>query len=205
MKLFVEGGGDAGDLQTACRKGFTAFITKAGITRRPRVVACGSRQNAYESFRTAVEKGEAAMLLVDSEAPIAAEHQAGPADDWHPWRHLKARPGDGWDLPAGAKDRHCQLMVECMESWFIADAGSLAAYFGQGFAPNALPRRRDSEAISKATIFGALAEATKACKTKAAYGKGAHSFEILARIDPAPVMAASPWARRFIDALRILP
>ncbi len=205
MKLFVEGGGDARDLQTACRKGFTAFITSAGITRRPRVVACGNRRNAYESFRTAVEKGEAAMLLVDSEAPVAAEYQTGPPDDWHPWRHLKARPGDGWDTPVGAEDRHCHLMVECMESWFIADVGSLAAYFGQGFALHALPKHPDREGISKATILSALKGATKACKTKAAYDKGAHSFEILARIDPAPVMAALPWARRFIDALRNSP
>jgi len=58
-------------LRTACREGFTNFITKAGIQRRPRVVACGGRRDAYESFCTAVAQGEAAMLLVDSEAAVA--------------------------------------------------------------------------------------------------------------------------------------
>lgn len=204
MTLYVEGGG-AGALKTECRKGFCAFLRRAGVRPEPRIVACGTRRHAYERFCLAVAAGDTAYLLVDSEAPVATEHQAGSPDDGHPWRHLKARPGDGWDVPAGAEGWHCHLMVECMESWFVADASALATYFGQGFAPNALPKRRDVEAISKPTIFGALSTATKACKTKAPYGKGAHSFEILARIDPVSVQAASPWARRFIDALRTAP
>jgi hypothetical protein len=40
------------------------------------------------------------------------------------------------------------------------------------------------------------------CKTKAEYGKGEHAFKLLASIDPAKVMAASPWARRFVDELK---
>lgn len=39
-------------------------------------------------------------------------------------------------------------------------------------------------------------------KSKAEYGKGEHSFPLLARIDPATVMAASPWAKRFVDELK---
>lgn len=201
MTLYVEGGG-VGALKTECRRGFREFLRRAGLRQEPRIVACGTRRHAYDRFCLAVAAGDTAYLLVDSEAPVGAEHQAGTPENWHPWRHLKARPGDGWDAPAMAEDRHCHLMVECMENWFIADAGCLAAYFGQGFAPNALPRRRNIEAISKAAVFAALARATKACKTKTPYGKGTHSFEILARIDPAHVMAASPWAGRFIEALR---
>ena len=201
MTLYVEGGGAAA-LKTECRKGFRAFLQRAGVRREPKIVACGTRRHAYERFCLALSAGDTAYLLVDSEAPVMAAHQAGPPDTWHPWGHLKARPGDGWDKPSGAEDRHCHLMVECMETWFIADAGTLATYFGQGFAPNALPRRHDVEAIAKVTIFGTLSAATRACKTKAHYGKGAHSFEILARIDPAKVTSASPWAGRFIAALR---
>ena len=62
MKLFVEGGGDVRDLQAACRRGFTDFITKAGIARRPRVIACGNRRNAFEQFCKAAREGEPAML-----------------------------------------------------------------------------------------------------------------------------------------------
>ena len=204
MTLYVEGGG-VGALRTECRKGFSAFIRRAGVRPELRIVACGTRRQAYERFCLAVAAGDTAYLLVDSEALVAAEHQSGPSENWHPWRHLRARPGDGWDQPAGADDGHCQLMVECMEGWFIADAGALAAYFGKGFSLHALPKRRDVKAISKASIFGALSAATKNCKTKRPYSKGAHSFEILTQIDPALVTAASPWANRFIAALRAAP
>lgn len=51
-KLYVEGGGDSKTLKTACRKGFRSFLGKAGLTGRlPRIVAGGSRRNAYESFK----------------------------------------------------------------------------------------------------------------------------------------------------------
>ncbi len=46
VKLYVEGGGDTASLKTACREGFTTFITKSGVQNRPRIVACGSRRNA---------------------------------------------------------------------------------------------------------------------------------------------------------------
>jgi hypothetical protein len=36
VKLYVEGGGDSAVLRTACREGFTRFITRAGIAKRPR-------------------------------------------------------------------------------------------------------------------------------------------------------------------------
>jgi hypothetical protein len=40
------------------------------------------------------------------------------------------------------------------------------------------------------------------CKTKAPYGKGEHSFKLLALIDPTKVANASPWANRFINELK---
>lgn len=80
MKLYVEGGGDAAALKTACREGFAKFLGKAGLAgRMPRIVACGSRADAYDSFCTAIRNGEAAMLLVDSESPVLSEAQAGDA------------------------------------------------------------------------------------------------------------------------------
>jgi len=47
-----------------------------------------------------------------------------------------------------------------------------------------------------------LQEATKNCKAKSAYGKSEHSFKLLAQVSPATVMAASPWAKRFVDELK---
>lgn len=201
VKLYVEGGGDTAALRAACREGFTTFITKAGIKSRPRVVACGGRRDAYESFCTAIAQGEAAVLLVDSEAAVTAAHQAGNPAQWLPWAHLLQR--DNWNPPNGSDDTDCHLMVWVMESWFLADRVTLQTFFGQGFSANALPAAATPiEAVTKPTVYNALQQATKNCKTKAPYGKGEHSFKLLARIDPAKVTAASPWARRFVEELK---
>ncbi|MCD0244846.1 DUF4276 family protein [Xanthomonas melonis] len=202
VKLYVEGGGDTAALKTACREGFTTFVTKAGLKNRPRIVACGSRRDAFDSFCTAIANGEDAMLLVDSEDTVIAQHQQGQPDTWQPWGHLKARVGDVWDKPAGVADTQCHLMAQVMESWFLSDREALKAFFGQGFKENALPAANNAvESTAKQQIYSALAQATKNCKTKAAYGKGEHSFKLLTTIDPAKVTQASPWAKRFLDEL----
>lgn len=201
LTLYVEGGGDSAALKSACREGFTTFIKNAKIKNRPRVVACGNRQNAYDSFRTAIAQGQTAMLLVDSEETVAALHRSGSPDQWLAWGHLFQR--DRWDKPAGTSDTDCHLMVQVMENWFLADRATLQAFFDPGFNANALPAAANPvESIAKAAVYDALRQATKSCKTKAPYGKGEHSFKLLARIDPAKVTAASPWAKRFVEELR---
>lgn len=210
VKLYVEGGGDSAALKTACREGFARFLEKAGLSgHMPRIVACGGRQDAFDSFCTALKNGEPALLLVDSEAPVALAAQLGDAtvkdvrSQWLPWLHLLHRPGDGWEKPAGAQDMQCHLMVQCMESWLLADRASLKVFFGQGFLENKLPPDNpDVEAIAKNELYQSLANATRTCKTKAQYGKGEHSFKLLALLDPVKVMDVSPWARRFIDELK---
>ncbi|MGH8803165.1 MAG: DUF4276 family protein [Polaromonas sp.] len=194
LHLYVEGGGDSKALHARCREGFRRFLEQAGLQgHMPRIVACGSRNNAYDDFKTALAQGCLAMLLVDSEAPVTA--------DGKPWAHLAAR--DAWEMPKGANDSHCHLMVQVMESWLLADRATLQAFFGQGFKAAALPAETQPiETIPKAEVFQSLANATKDCKTKARYGKGEHSFELLGRVDPAKVTAASPWAHRFVGDLK---
>lgn len=206
VKLYVEGGGDSKSLQIECRRGFREFLEKAGLKgKMPGITACGGRRQAYDAYCTALKSGEPAALLVDSEAPVAPEHQQ-PKDQpaqWQPWQHLKARAGDGWDKPANALDTDCHLMVQVMESWFLADRETLKTFFGQGFRENALPAtNRPIEGVAKEDVYSALKQATRDCKTQAEYGKGEHSFKLLARIDPAKVIAASPWAQRFVDELK---
>lgn len=203
VKLYVEGGGDSPELKTACRKAFTTFITKAGLKNRPRIVACGSRGNTFDSFCTAVANGEDALLLVDSESAVIAKHQQGQPEAWQPWAHLKARPGDGWDKPQQGTDLDCHLMVQVMENWFLADREELKKFFSQGFKDNALPANSHIEGVAKEDVYRALKQATSGCKRgKGDYSKGKHSFALLELIDPAKVAAASPWAKRFLDALR---
>ena len=200
--IYIEGGGDAAELKAACREAFTAFFRKSGLTNRmPKVVACGSRNDAFDKFRTAVKAANRKfvnLLLVDSEAPVASGSDV--------WSHLQQR--DGWDRPEGVEDDSAHLMVQCMEAWFLADRATLTAYFGNGFNASKLPAIaevngvRDIEAIAKAQIFESLKQATRETKTKGRYDKGEHSFQILAKLDAGKLTAASPHAAGLIQAIK---
>ncbi len=160
----------------------------------PRVVACGSRQRAYDRFCAAINDAEAGsfiVLLVDSEAAVASGDS--------PWEHLRKR--DKWTQPSVAEDDSAQLMVQCMEAWFVADRQSLGAYFGKDFKAAALPKREDVEAIAKRDLEQTLRQATMSC-SKGAYRKGRHSFELLGCLDPSKVMESSPYARQLIGVLK---
>lgn len=193
VKLYVEGGGTSSEIRRECRKGFRIYLEKAGFKGcMPRIVACGPRQDALDRFRTALDSGERALLLVDSETAVAP--------DMSPWSHLTGQPEERFARPRNAGDLDCHLMVVCMESWFLADKEALSAFFGQGFNPGVLPQRSEIEAVPKADVYAGLRNATANCKA-ARYEKGRHSFRILERICPKKVARASHWAKRFLDAL----
>ena len=192
VQIYVEGGGSSKALKTACRRGFRKFIENAGLTgpMPPKVVACGSRGNAYQSFQKAHTSGNVdAMLLVDAEGPVTA---AGS------WQHLKT--SDNWNRPNGTTDDQCHLMVQVMESWFLADADVLASFYGQNFRSQDLMANPDIERVSKQDALGRLAQATRNTK-KGSYKKGADSYQILEKLDPDKVRKASAHADRFIRAL----
>ena len=193
VRIYVEGGGE-GNLRTKCRQGFREFFNKAGLPKRMlRIVACGSRQNTYDNFRTALTgaKNEFIVLLVDSEDPVA--EGAGP------WTHLQTR--DKWQKPAAATDKNAHLMTQCMEAWFFADKDALAAYFGAGFKRNELSARVKIENIPKTDVESGLKAATKPSR-KGEYRKSSHSFQILAQLDPKKVADASPYAAQLIRTLK---
>jgi hypothetical protein len=193
VKIYVEGGGDSEALKTRCRRGFSQFFERAGLRgRMPSVVACGSRNNAFDSYCTALRTArpdDFPMLLVDSEAAVEQE----------PWSHLRTR--DNWQRPADSHDEHAHLMVQCMEAWFIVDRDMLARFYGQGFVDSQLPRSDDIEAVTKSVVFRALQVATRNARTKGEYSKSQHSFDILKDLDPAKVQTASRHARRLLETL----
>ena len=190
VRLYVEGGGDSKSLKTACRRGFRKFIESAGaVGGVSNIVACGSRGNAYRSFIKSLSTGADALLLVDAEGPVTAQGA---------WQHLKAK--EGWDRPAAATDSQCHLMVQAMESWFLADADALASFYGQGFNRGALPANPDIEQVTRDDALDGLGWAARNTR-KGDYKKGQDSYAILERLDPEKVRARSEYANRFIQAL----
>ena len=189
-------------LPIECRRSFTKFIERAGIPSRTlTVTACGGRGSARNDFRTAIAQGENAMLLVDSEEPVSSEHERGEnTSNRRPWDHLEQ--SDSRHKPNGSNDTDCHLMVQVMESWFLADPDKRKEFFGTGFNSDSLPAETDSiESIRKGKVFAVLKEGFQNTQ-EGTYKKGAHSFELLSCICPDKVMKRSPWARRFVDELR---
>ncbi len=197
VKIYVEGGGHQNkDLATRCRLGFGKFFERAGFRRRmPKIIVCGSRQEAFKDFRIALGRAgptEFPVLLVDSEAPVT---QADP------WMHVRTGSGDNWTRPTGATGDHLQLMVQAMEAWFLADKAALGEYFKTSFHEQALSANPNVEKIPKADLFSHLKLATRGCR-KGSYSKGDHSFGILSIVDPQKVRTASPvHGARLLDTL----
>jgi hypothetical protein len=192
VRVFVEGGGPHRKTQTECRKAFHEFLRRflGEDTAMPRVSACGSRNEAYGDLCRSLnhDSDTLAVLLVDSEEPVAVGKTC--------CAHLLER--DGWNN--SMPETHVHLMVQCMESWFLADRATLQEYYGEGFRPNALPGNPAVEAIPKVDVMAGLARATRDT-TKGEYHKTRHGFAILEILDPANVSARSPRAKAFLDFL----
>lgn len=195
--IYIEGGGDSNqDLERLFRRSWTTFFKAAGLSGHlPRIVRGGGRDRTFDLFARAIKHPDpkrVPLLLVDSEAPVKTEHSV--------WQHLQVR--DGWDQPVGAGDDQAFMMVQAMETWFLAGRDSLKHYFGAEFRENALKQWPQLEDVPKETVLSALEQATTNCATR--YAKGKVSFELLAQIDPALVEAACPHAKALLDRLRTL-
>lgn len=199
IAVYIEGGGPTSATRDPFRRGMSAFLAavinemrKRRIQWRP--IVCGGRQEAYDKFCDALIKEPDVfnVLLVDSEDPVAITVA--------PWMHLKNRKGDEWDKPAGADDTRCQLMVACMEAWFLADPAGLKKHFGKNFKEDALPPADQAESRTKETIANALGKATRLTTAKE-YQKIRDGAKLLERIDPAEVRKHCKWCERFFKAL----
>jgi hypothetical protein len=194
IRIYVEGGGDSADSKAQIRTGFGVFFEELRCQARRqriewRIVACGSRQSAYDLFNLAQRTHPDAfnVLLVDSEGPVSSL----------PWQHLAAR--DHWQTDRTLDERY-HLMVQVMEAWFIADIGNLSDFYGDGFNINSIPRRNNVEQIDKISLFNALVTATR-CTQKGEYQKIRHGAKLLGLINPALVRQAAPHCDRFFQIL----
>lgn len=186
--IFIEGGGNSEELKRRCREGFHKLLDKSGFTRRaPRLVACGSRNDAYDAFQTAHRQGKFTYvaLWVDSEAPVVDGEQT--------WQHLKLR--DQWERPAGAVDEQVFLMTTCMETWIVAGRVALNQHYKGGcLQETTLPSLVDLEQKNRHLVQDSLVHATRTCTN--AYTKNKRSFEALGSADPVVLKAQlSAFAR----------
>jgi|ERR1700722_6161903 len=193
VTIYVEGGGRDSALKRECRQGFSKLMRRANPRiPLPSVVACGPRNVAFEKFRTALGQlpsDHFVILLVDSEIAVAGKR----------WPHLKKQ--DKWIQPTAAGENHVHLMIQCMETWLIADEKCLTDYFGHVFKGDKLPRNPKLESVGKSEILIKLKAATRNSRPKGEYDKARDSFDLLGRIDPSKLKAACPSAKEFFNVL----
>ena len=67
-----------------------------------------------------------------------------------------AVPDNRWDRAYEVRDDQAFLMVQVMETWFLADPKTLGSFFGSKFATNAMRQWPDLESVPKAVVFKAL-------------------------------------------------
>ncbi len=153
------------------------------------------KSNAIADFMSSVKKNPGAInvLLIDSESPLAADS------------YQVVRQHDHWDskISGNITDDQLNLMVQIMESWFLADREALRSYYGQDFSENQLPANPDVEHISKEDVLSRLSAATTNT-TKGKYHKTKHAPQILASIEPSKVQAIAPNCARLFNYLQSL-
>ena len=192
--LYIEGGGDRKDsLENRFRRGWKKFFERADVGGKTRIVRGGGRQKTYNRLSTAVSNaipGKVPFLLVDSEDAVTLGRST--------WHHVLNR--DGWDQPEGAGNDQAFLMVQVMETWFLADREALRKYFGAKLKERAFKTWPNLENVPKRQVFKALKTATASCHKR--YSKGEISFELLAQVDPVRVEDACPHAKALPEKIR---
>ena len=195
-RIYLEGGGNRPEGRARCREAFRKLLERCGLSgRMPRLVASGSRNTAFDNFKTShsnTSGPEFVALLIDSEDRVS--------DIEETWEHLRQR--DGWQRPPGAQDDQVLLMTTCMETWIVADQTTLREHFSQGLRPNALPSATNLESRRTGDVQSSLENATRGCA--APYTKGPRSYEVVGKLNPDTLESSLPSFRRARRARRIL-
>ncbi|MCX6052237.1 MAG: DUF4276 family protein [Campylobacterales bacterium] len=190
--IYIEGGGKTKYLKSELRQGFKLLFQSSGLDgKQLKIVASGSRNEAYSDFATAfknIKSGETVLLLVDSEDIVSASTK---------WEHVVLR--DSW-TKLGTEE-NIFFMVVCMESWFLADTTGVEDFFGQNFDASKLPKNINREAIDKKQLYDGLKKATKNT-SKGEYGKGQHSFKILTHLDGRKIEQHGKYSKEIFGYLR---
>ena len=132
IKLYVEGGGKGSHKRATIKlqQGFDSFFTEIIELARIKkisfkIIPAGNTQSTYDDFIFSVENSPQSfnLLLVDSDDALDEDESA---------RAFLQKKYKKWKLKT-VKDEQCHLMVQIMESWFIADVDALKQFYGQGF------------------------------------------------------------------------
>lgn len=199
IAIYIEGGGDTNSTKSMLREGFSEFLKSVReLARRKgirwQLIICGGRSKAYDAFVDAVAKEPAVfnVLLVDSEEPASSSGS--------PWTHLLNRQTDRWHKPPNTGDAQCQMMVVCMEAWFLADPAGLKRHFGGNLDVTKLPAAGQAETRQKEDIGDALRQAVLPTVARE-YEKIRDGAALLKCVSPDEVRKHCKWCQRLFTDL----
>ncbi len=135
------------------------------------------------------------ILLIDSESPVTFQ-----SDKFEAVRHRLQKDEK-------IEQKRLYLMVQCMETWFLADLDSLGTYYGYNLYSYKKDERLENiESIPVKKVKEILADISE----KSEYShrgvycdirKATDGFAILEKISPNLVMEKSPHFKELIDFL----
>ena len=100
------------------------------------------------------QAGALRILLIDSERPAAEVTK--------PWKYLPKCKRPNW-----ADDRSCYLMVQCLETWLLADPEAIRVHYDEKSKPCFRPRELKAwpplETVDRKILQKALEKATENC------------------------------------------
>ena len=180
------------------RKAWGAFLKPlrdhaiaVGVLYGFQPIECGSGESALDSFLNPLPKDAGALriLLRDSEKAVD--------DVSKPWQTL------GKKRPAWAGDDDVYLMVQCLESWLIADIEAVRQHYdGRGrpcFNDQKIPKWPDVEAVHRHTVQQVLEAATGTCGEPYHH---AHGNVIIGRVKLEGLKQRVRSAARLYDGLK---
>lgn len=185
-----KGKGNAITLRQGFREFFKELAEKIKIPIDLKLV--GARELTIKIFLAEQEYNPQSfsVLLVDSEGEIGENETP---------KMFLQKVSDKFDFK-NIKDEQCHLMVQLMESWFLADKEKLAEFYGKNFNAKALPQNKNVEQIPKNDVITGLKNATRNTSKKE-YGKGSHSGEILQKIDSRKIGESAPHCEKLFDTI----
>jgi Domain of unknown function (DUF4276) len=190
--IYLEGGATGANskyLDSLCTRAFHKLLDKMGFTgRKPRLVACGGRNDVFNRFQTSLRNGgyDYIAMWIDSEEPMADRENA--------WEHLATVSTVAqWERPENVVDDQVLFMTTCMETWIVADRAMLRAYYGPKLMEQRLPTLTNLETKNRHSVQQSLVSATENCASP--YRKGEHSYLIFEKVRPTALWELPSFSR----------
>ncbi len=199
IRIYIEGGKQSKNSNISLREGFSAFFGELKEKAREKrikfdVVLCGNSAETYKDFLIGVKYHQNSFVafLIDSDNEVSEKDT--------PKSFLqKQEKSRNWNFE-NVENEQCHLMVQIMESWFLADVETLKSFYGQNFKHSVIPRQPNVEKIVKLDVESSLDKATNKT-SKGKYHKIKHGADLLSKIETAKIRVKAEHCNRLFETI----